>query len=80
MAQTERFFLAKKLLQFAVSAFSCFMVSSYIIENLPDHDVPRPYGAVAAAAAIESKVYMLLVHDLLCSKMLRQLLLHRAEK
>ena len=55
MVQTERFFLAKKL-QFTVSAFSCFVVvSSYIIENLPDHNVPRPYGAVAAAAAIESK-------------------------
>ena len=38
----EILFLGKKLLQFTVSVFSCFVVSSYIIENLPDHDVRGP--------------------------------------
>ena len=75
MAQRRIDSLANKRPQFAASAFSCFTVS-ILLKILPDNDVPRPYGAVAAAAAIESKVYMLLAHDLLCSEML--LHLHRA--
>jgi len=61
------FLLPQKLLQFAVSAFSCFTARK-LIHILPDHDVPRPNRAVAATATIESKSIHVLVHDLLCYK------------
>jgi len=52
MAQRWIDSLANKRPQFAASDFSCFTVS-ILLKILPNNKVPRPYGAVAAAAAIE---------------------------
>ena len=77
---------ANKLLQLAVSAFSCFVVSIISKTSMFVNDW-YSFFFIQNHSALTQLFYMTmssspkpLVHDLTCSEMLQELLLHQAEK
>ena len=79
-------FFCQQFFQFTVSAFSCMIWGMYIIENsnvsqwLVPVSLIQNHSAITQLFYVTSSSLKLLVHNLLHSKMLQELLLHQAEK